>query len=242
MCGTGKGRVALWFVFEYSFGSEAIMRTLAKLFFCLAMLSCIVRMGFSHGDKVIPHVADGGGWTTTFDLTNISPTVSISNMWLRFYKKDGSKWTLQTNQGTNSDFQLTIGPRQTLRVQTSGAGLLDPGYAIIDDEETGTLTVASSYAEDYVLGISAFYTLTTTAGVVETVTTIPVPQPTAVATIPIQIDLIDSPTIDSGIAIVNLAGVDNPITVTLYNSDGTQNGNPATFTLTQKLTHGQKRV
>ena len=203
------------------------MKTLAKFMFCLALLPCAARMGFSRGDKVIPQVADGGGVTTTFDLTNVSPRVSISNMWLKFYKNDGTPWTLQTNLGTNSVFQLSVGPRQTLRVQTSGVSQSGPGYAIIDDEETGT----SSYSDDYVLAITVFYSITAASGVVEETVAVSVPQPTAVATIPIQIDL---PSIDSGLAIVNLAGTVNPIILTLYNSDGTQYGNSVNFTLANK--------
>jgi len=47
------------------------MKTLAKFMFCLALFAFAARMGFSRGDKVIPQVADGGGVTTTFDLTNV---------------------------------------------------------------------------------------------------------------------------------------------------------------------------
>ena len=88
------------------------MRTLVKLMFCLALLPWAARMGFSRGDKVIPQVVDGGGCcTTVLDLTNVSPLTSIGNMWLRFYKNDGTKWILQTNLGTKSDFQLEFGTK-----------------------------------------------------------------------------------------------------------------------------------
>jgi hypothetical protein len=197
------------------------MKTLAKLLFFFLLFPGVARMGFSRGDKVIPQVVNAAGWSTTFDLTNVSPSQAITNMVLSFYKNDGSKWSVQTNQGTGSDFTLSIGARQTLRVQTTG-GTEGSGYAVLYDYETGN----STYSADYVLGISAYYTYSNDSGIVDTVT-ISVPQPTGAATIPVQVN---HPNIDSGFAIVNWAGKSIPITIALYDSLGALK-NSASFTL-----------
>jgi hypothetical protein len=216
------------------------MKTLAKLLFFFVLFPAVARMGFSRGDKVIPQVVNAAGWTTTFDLTNVSPSQDISNMVLSFYRNDGSKWSLQLNQvigtssttRTGSDFTLSIKARQTLRLQTSG-GTEGSGYAVLYDNEIGN----SQFSADYVLGISDYYTYSNDSGVVDTVT-VSVPQPTAAATIPIQVN---HPDIDSGFAIVNCTNGDNTVTVRLYNSDGTLYKNPVNFTLSPTGTNKEQQ-
>ncbi len=190
------------------------MKNLLKLLFVVAFLSGAVQMAFSRGDKVIPQVVDGPGWATKFDLTNVSSAVPIDKtMRLSFYKKDGTKWSLQTNQGTGSDFDVSLGPRQTLRVETSGASsTLTEGYVVISDNASDN----SEYSEDYVLGISVFYTFSTGSTVADTVT-VSAPRPTAAATVPVQMD--DTKGIYSGMVFLNWAGAANAITVDLYPSD-----------------------
>lgn len=206
------------------------MKTLAKLLFFLVLFPAVARMGFPRGDKVIPQVVNAAGWTTTFDITNVSPAKSITDMWISFFDNNGTKWSVQTNQGTGSDFRLNIGPRQTLRIQTTG-GAAGSGYAVIDDRQVYDYQPGDpQYSADYVLGISAYYSYSNESGAVDTVT-ISAPQPTAAASIPIQVN---HPDIDSGFAIVNRAGTSNDLILTLYNSDGTKYGNSATFTLAAK--------
>jgi len=125
----------------------------------LALFSGVVRTGFSRGDKYIPQVVNGPGWSTKFDLTNISPDTIIRNMRLSFYTNSGAKWTVPTNQGTGSDFTLTIGPKQTLRFETTGGSTMGAGYAVLYDEEPGN----TEFSDDYVLGISVFYTASGTS-------------------------------------------------------------------------------
>jgi hypothetical protein len=208
------------------------MKTLVKLMFLIALLPGAARMGFSRGDKIIPQVVDGPGWMTKFDLTNISPAQAITNMQLSFYKNDGSAWTLPTNQGTGSSFTLSIGPRQTLRIETLGGGTLGAGYAVIYDQEIGN----SPYSGDYVLGISVFYVVSTPSGVVDTVT-VSVPQVTAVATAPMQMN--DAQGIYSGFSIVNWFGKANNITIDLYPENWTS-GSPTTASFT--LQAGEQRA
>jgi hypothetical protein len=120
---------------------------------------------------------------------------------------------LHTNLGTASSFTLQLQPRQTLRVQTIAGSTTETGYAVIYDEEEGN----SEYSVDYVLGISVFYQFMTQAGITETVS-IPVQEPTAVATVPVEIN---APNYYSAAAIVNASDTANVIHVTLYSEDGT---------------------
>jgi hypothetical protein len=179
----------------------------------VALLPCAVRMGFSRGDKIIPQVVDGPGWATKFDLTNISRVEPISNMRLVFYKNDGTRWTLQTNQGTGSEFPLTIQASATQRLETSGTGPMTAGYAVIYDEETQN----SVFSEDFVLGISVFYVVSSGGGIVDTVT-VSVPQPTQVATVPLETDDLNG--IYSGLALVNTASINNDVQIDFYKWDG----------------------
>jgi hypothetical protein len=184
-----------------------------KLMLIVALLPCVARMGFSRGDKIIPQVVDGPGWATKFDLTNVSRVEPISHMRLAFFKNNGSPWVLQTDHGTGSNITLSIPALGTLRIETSSAGPMTAGYAVIYDEEP----LNSVYSEDYVLGISVFYVVSSGGGIVDTVT-VSVPQPTQVATVPLQTD--DSKGIYSGLALVNTASVNNGLQVDFYNSDG----------------------
>lgn len=201
------------------------MKTLIKLMVVMALFSGIVRTGFSRGDKVIPQVVAGGGWDTHFDLTNISsdPNRPIRNMTLSFYTNIGAKWTVTTNKGTGSDFSLQIGSRQTVRYETTGGATTQGGYAVITDNEPDT----SEFSDDYVLGISVFYTQSDASGLLDTVT-VSVPQPTSIATIPVQTN--NAQGINSGLAIVNRSGASNKVTIALYNENGTSYGSN-TFTL-----------
>jgi hypothetical protein len=198
------------------------LKNLVKLAICLVLLSGIVRMGYSRGDKIIPQVVagvgdDGRAWVTKFDLTNVSSAIPIANMRLAFFRNNGTAWNLQTNQGTGNFALPTLQPRQTLRVQAAGGISFETGYAIIYDEEEGN----SEYSEDYVLGISVFYQVSSGTGVVENVS-IPVREPTAAATVPIEIN--DAQGIYSAVAIVNTANVPSSILLSLYNSNGTLYG------------------
>jgi hypothetical protein len=195
--------------------------------FCLVLLTGMVQMGFCRGDKVIPQVADGSGLVTRFDLVNVSAVQTISHMRLVFYRNDGSKWNVQTNQSSTavSEIALNLQPRQTLRVETSGkSNPTVAGYAVLYDEEPGN----STFSEDYVLGITVYYLLSNVSGLADAVT-VSVTEPTALASMPMQMNVPQG--ISSGIAVVNRAGADNKIYVTLYSESGSQYGTSKNFTL-----------
>jgi hypothetical protein len=145
-------------------------------------------------------------------------------MRLAFFNDDGTPWNLQTNLGTGSFTLPALQARQTIRVQTTGTGAIDTGYAVIFDEEEEN----STFSEDFVLGISVFYQVSSGTGVVENVS-IPVREPTAVATAPMEINAAQG--IFSAVAIVNAADVSNQIQLSLFNSNGTQQSTTKTITL-----------
>jgi hypothetical protein len=189
------------------------VKSLVKLIFCLALFFVPIQFGFSRGDKIIPQIVDGPGWATKFDITNVSSAVNVGKMRLVFYHNNGKLWTLQTTLGTGSSYTLSIGPRQTLRVETLGATQpVSAGYAVIYDEETDN----SAYSEDFVLGISVYYVVLNGTSVVDTVT-VTVPQPTALAKFPVEIDNVKN--INSGLAVANLSGATNAIKIDLFRSD-----------------------
>jgi hypothetical protein len=198
--------------------TEANVKNLGKLLFLLAWFAGVVQTGFSRGDKIIPQVVDGPGWATKFDLTNISSVETISKMRLSFFKNDGTKWSLQTNRGTGTDFVLNLQARQTLRIETLGSGSqVIAGYAVIYDEETKN----TEYSEDFVLGISVFYVYSTSSGVADTVT-VSVPQPTAAANAPMEMN--DSKGVYSGLAFVDWSGAPNTVSIDLYSENGIKYG------------------
>jgi hypothetical protein len=190
------------------------VKSLVKLIFCLALFFVPIQFGFSRGDKLIPQIVDGPGWATKFDITNVSTAANIvGTMRLAFYHNNGTLWTLQTTLGTGSSFTLSIGARQTLHVETQGATpSIAAGYAVIYDEETTN----SEYSEDFVLGISVYYVVLNGTSVVDTVT-VTVPQPTALAKFPVEIDNVKN--INSGLAVANLSGATNAIKIDLFRHD-----------------------
>ncbi len=196
------------------------MKSVARLVFCLILFSGAAQMGFCRGDKAIPQVVNYLGWVTNFDLTNISPIQTISNMTLSFFKNDGSAWNVQISMDgtvkTGTSFSLNLASRQTTRVSVTG-GDLGQGYAVISDQETDTVY----YSADFELGVSVFYTFSNQAGVADTVT-ITVSRPTGVVSAPVQIDTANG--ITSGFAILNRASAKKTIGIDLYRSDGTYYG------------------
>jgi hypothetical protein len=208
--------------------TEASVKKMGKLVFLLAFLAGAVQTGFCRGDKVIPQVVDGPNWKTKFDITNVSSGTRISNMRVSFFRRDGTSWSIQTNLFSGTDYTLDLAPRQTIRLETLGMGSqVTEGYVVIYDEENGN----SEFSDDFVLGISVFYEYSTASGIADTVT-VSVPQPTAAANAPMQMDATRG--IYSGLAIVNCASVSNIITVDLYTGSNGELERTVTFSLNPK--------
>jgi hypothetical protein len=156
---------------------------------------------FAHGDKVIPQVADGvnssdgTAFRTKFDITNLDVSNTLSNVTLLFFQQNGSPWTVATNQGTGNQIRLNLGPRQTLRIETLGTASLKAGYAIVRNLEATT-----AYPDDYDVGVTVYFEIARGGAVIDTIS-VPVGQPTAYWTFPVQTAI--SQELVTGFAIVN---------------------------------------
>jgi hypothetical protein len=156
---------------------------------------------FAHGDKVIPQVADGVNssdgtvFRTKFDITNLDVSNTLSNVTLLFFQQNGDAWTVATNQGTGNQIRLNLGPRQTLRIETLGTASLKAGYAIVRNLEATT-----AFPDDYDVGVTVYFEIARGGAVIDTIS-VPVGQPTAYWTFPVQTAI--SQELVTGFAIVN---------------------------------------
>jgi hypothetical protein len=87
------------------------------------------------GDNVIPHVVDGGSWSTAVTLTNLD-TRTI-RMTVLFFRDDGSDLMLPlAGHGTVRGIQVTLDPSTTLTFSTTGSGSgVSSGWAYIQKED-----------------------------------------------------------------------------------------------------------
>ena len=84
-----------------------------------ALLAGRATPALAQRETVIPQVADGAGAVRTkLDIANLSSAQAISKLRIFFFQRDGTPWTLATNQGTASQFLLSIGKNQVFRVET----------------------------------------------------------------------------------------------------------------------------
>src|SRR5688572_18907386 len=200
--------------------------------FFLAVLVFLVSVlpALAHGDSVVPQVADGAGVIRTkFDFTNLSPVERITKVKILFFRQDGSAWSIPTNLGTASEFTLSLGRFQTLRIETlATTSPSTSGYAIIRNSELTTI-----FDEDFEVATTVYYEILSGSNVVDTVS-VPMGQPALSFIIPVEID--SSKNLFTGFAIVNLTGSSNNVQLKLWkastpsSSDATDDGT-VTFTL-----------
>ncbi|MBP1601173.1 MAG: hypothetical protein H6Q06_1324, partial [Acidobacteria bacterium] len=103
--------------------------------------------------------------------------------------------TVATNQGTGNQIRLNLGPRQTLRIETLGTASLKAGYAIVRNLEATT-----AFPDDYDVGVTVYFEIARGGAVIDTIS-VPVGQPTAYWTFPVQTAI--SQELVTGFAIVN---------------------------------------
>jgi hypothetical protein len=192
----------------------------------LPLIIALAAPAFAHGDKVIPQVADGVNsadgtvFRTKFDITNLDPSNTLSKVTLLFRQQDGKDWTVATNLGTGSQIPLNLGPRQTVRIETLGTSSLKAGYAIVRNLENTT-----TVPDDYDVAITVFFEIAKGGAVIDTIS-VPVGQPTAYWTFPVQTEI--SQEIVTGFAIVNLANGAVSVKLDLYQA-GASPSSGATF-------------
>ncbi len=79
-------------------------------------------LGAAAGDQILyfPHLADGGGYSTTWQFTGLGAGTSLVSVEL--FAQDGSPLALATNRGTGSVFQFSLEPSASVFLQTLGTG------------------------------------------------------------------------------------------------------------------------
>ena len=67
-------------------------------------------------EEVLPHIAVGGGWTTT--LTFVDVGEQAGTFPLKFYLPDGSPWVVSpTGMGPSSEFTITLAPGRFVEIE-----------------------------------------------------------------------------------------------------------------------------
>lgn len=78
-----------------------------------------------------PQVAVGGGYTSTFTITN--PTPSTATGTLRLWDENGSAWNISlTDDISGSQFSVSIPAMGSIRLITSGTGEIKTGWAALE--------------------------------------------------------------------------------------------------------------
>lgn len=97
-----------------------------------------------------PQVADGqtGGARFQTSLTFLNPSEDTKAK-VEFFHSDGTPMPLSLGSlGTGAVFEIALHPRQTLSVQTNGAGELQAGYARVTADETVAGIALFTYSEN----------------------------------------------------------------------------------------------
>lgn len=101
----------------------------------------------STGLAVLPHFADGGGWTTSLVLTNTTDTDIAGS--IRFFNGDGSVATLTLGSSTSNIFFYSIPARSSQKLVTAGAGSETTSGSVritpISGQETPSALAVFSY-------------------------------------------------------------------------------------------------
>jgi hypothetical protein len=203
----------------------------AAILTILVVLLLRATPALAHGDKVVPHVVDGSQpdgirYRTKFDITNLSLAGAqpLRKVTLLFFKDDGSPWTVSAkDHGAISTLPLNLSPTQTARVETTGAGSIASGFAIIRNIETTT-----TLPDDYEVAITVYYEVLRGDDVIETVS-VPIGPPTVSWAFPVEVD--KSSNLLTGLAIVNVTDAPNSVAIELYSSAGVKYPQSATFVL-----------
>ncbi len=155
-----------------------------------------------------PQAANGGGFTTSFIL--ISRAGNAGNITLRLFKQNGQPFVmaLRTPSGTqtNSTFTIPIPANGAVRLQSTGEGMLESGYAVATaDVAIGGTVIFQSLGQGKIIGEAGVAASSPLTGFV------------------IFIDTVGSA--DTGIAVVNPGAGNVSFNATLFDRSGNQAAN-----------------
>ena len=163
-----------------------------------------LRQTLSAAPVFFPHVADGGGYVSTFVFMNTSSATESGT--LRFFADDGAPLTVgQARGGTNSTFRYTIPPGGTYLFQTSGS----PATTHV-----GSLQLIPDPGNTAPVGAGMFNR--TVNGFMVTECGIPAALPTTHALV--YVDMTNGH--DSGLALAGTTANSLSVTLMAYQSDG----------------------
>jgi hypothetical protein len=82
------------------------------------------------GDVVVPHVVNGGGWSTAITLVNLSTLPQRYQV--SFSDNNGAAWRVPILGGSRTNnITGTLGPAQSTVIETDGSGLLEQGWVVV---------------------------------------------------------------------------------------------------------------
>ena len=173
---------------------------------------------FPTGPLIVPHFADGAGWSTQILLVNPA-TAPLSGM-IEFRDAEGALVNVTIGGVTHSSFQYSIPPRSSQRFATAGA----LGAAM-----TGSVRVIPSSATAPVSQVIFAYK---PGGATVSHAGVPTMTSTAFRTYVESAGISGTPgNIQSGIAIANTAGTPVSVSLELTDMDGRATGLNTTISL-----------
>jgi hypothetical protein len=82
------------------------------------------------GDVVLPHVVNGGGWSTSIVLVNLSTLPQ--KYYIDFWSNTGAAWQVPiAGPGRRDGMSGMLNPGQSVTIETDGSGPLEEGYATV---------------------------------------------------------------------------------------------------------------
>jgi sugar lactone lactonase YvrE len=163
---------------------------------------------------VVPHFADGGGWTT--EITLVNPTDSVLTGAIQFFDSSGTPATVAVNNQSSTSFAYSMPARSYQKLPTSGAA---PAI------QSGSVRVvaAANTTAPYAMAVFSFRngeTTVTEAGV-----------PAMPAGTAFRLYAEASETIQTGLAIANTSSDAVAVTLELSRIDGSSVGLTGTLSI-----------
>ena len=171
------------------------------------------------GDRVIAHIAFGGGWTTTLTIVNL--WTSPSTIQVTFYDDNGIPLSVNTNtaQGVTPIYRSTLAVRASQRVLLTGDSTIRSGWAEVSYDWSNAVVGISAVFRQSIEGRPDFEAVS------------PVTTPFNAIRVPFD----ETGFFSTGLAICNPAATAETYQLTARDEQGNKlNAAPITITLQSK--------
>jgi hypothetical protein len=128
------------------------MKKTASLLFVVSTILCAAdktpQVTVGSGDRVISHIALGGGWTTTLTVVNLWSAPSPFQ--ITFYDDNGLPLSVNTNsaQGVTPVYRSTVAVRASQRILISGDSTVKSGWAEVSyDWATAVVGISAVFRQ-----------------------------------------------------------------------------------------------